>query len=54
MWYDSDSLSQSSGKESTVRDWSLIMGRGGGATKREGGGHVNFYPYKKGRGRKKF
>ena len=35
-----------------VRDWSLIPGRGGGATKREGG-HVKFYPYKKG-GRKKF
>ena len=34
-------------------DWSLITGRGGGATKREGGGHVKFYPYEKG-GRKKF
>ena len=35
------------------RVWSLIMGRGGGgATKREwGGGHMKFYPYKKGRGR---
>ena len=32
----------------TVRDW----GGGGGATKWEGG-HVKFYPYKKG-GRKKF
>ena len=33
------------------RDWSLITGRGGGATKREGV-HVKFYPYKKGvRGR---
>ena len=32
-----------------LRDWSLITGRGGGeATKREGGGHVKFYPYKKG------
>ena len=31
------------------RDWSLITGRGGGATKREGGGgHVKFYPYEKG------
>ena len=30
----------------------LITGRGG-ATKREGGGHVKFYPYEKG-GRKKF
>ena len=28
-----------------LRDWSLITGRGGGgATKREGGGHVKFYP----------
>ena len=35
-----------------VRDWSLIMGMGGGggATKREGGGHVKFYPYEKGGG----
>ena len=33
-----------------IRDWSLITGRGGGgATKREGG-HVKFYPYKKGGG----
>ena len=30
-----------------VRDWSLITGSGGGATKREGGGHVKFYPYEK-------
>ena len=37
-----------------LRDWSLITGRrGGGATKREGGGHVKFYPYEEG-GRKKF
>ena len=35
-----------------LRDWSLITGRGGGATKREGG-HVKFYPYEKG-GRKSF
>ena len=28
-----------------LRDWSLITGRG--ATKREGGGHVKFYPYEK-------
>ena len=34
-----------------VRDWSLITGRG--ATKREGGGHMKFYPYEKG-GQKKF
>ena len=33
-----------------VRDWSLITGRG--ATKREGGGHVKFYPYEKGGGGK--
>ena len=25
---------------------SLITGKGGGGTKREGGGHVKFYPYK--------
>ena len=31
------------------RDWSLITGRGG-ATKREGGGHMKFYPYEKGGG----
>ena len=32
-----------------LRDWSLITGRGGGgATKREGVGHVKFYPYEKG------
>ena len=30
-----------------VRDWSLITGRGGGATKREGG-HVKFHTYEKG------
>ena len=38
-----------------LRDWSLITGRGGGggATKREGGGHVKFYPYERGGGRHK-
>ena len=36
-----------------IRDWSLITGRGGGATKREGGGHVKFYPYEKGGGAEK-
>ena len=40
-------------KEVSLRDWSLVTGRGGGATKREGGGHVMFYPSEKG-GRKKF
>ena len=35
----------------TIRDWSLITGRG--ATKQEGGGHVKFYPYKKGGGAEK-
>ena len=30
-----------------VREWSLITGRGG-ATKREGGGHVKFTPAKRG------
>ena len=30
------------------RDWSLITGRG--ATKQQGG-HVNFFPYKKGAGK---
>ena len=37
---------------SHIRDWSLITGKGG-ATKREGGGHVKFYPYEKG-GQKTF
>ena len=37
-----------------LRDWSQILREGGGATKREGvGGHVKFYPYKKGGGAKK-
>ena len=35
-----------------LRDWSLITGRGGLQNGR--GGHVKFYPYKKGGGRKKF
>ena len=39
-----------------IRDRSLFMGKGGGATKREGGGgeQVKFYPNTKGRGRKRF
>ena len=32
------------------RDWSLIRGRGGGATKREGGGYVKFFPWEGGGG----
>ena len=36
-----------------IRDWSLITGRGG-ATNREGGGHVKFYPYEKGGAEKMF
>ena len=38
---------------SILRDWSLITGRGGGATKRDrggGGGQAKFYPYEKGGG----
>ena len=35
------------------RDWSLIMGRGGGARKRDGG-DMKFYPYEMGGGRTKF
>ena len=35
----------------SLRDWSLITGRGG-ATKREGG-HVKFYLYEKGGGAEK-
>ena len=43
------------GLPSLVTGWSLITGRGGGATKREGGGrHVKFYPYEKGGGRNSF
>ena len=38
------------GIRGAFRDWSLITGRGGDATKREGGGHVKFYPYEKGGG----
>ena len=30
----------------SLRDWSLIKGRGGGY--KMGGGHVKFYPYEKG------
>ena len=36
-------------KTLSVRDWSLITGRGGGY-KTGGGGHVKFYPYEKGGG----
>ena len=37
-----------------IRDWSSITGRGGGATKRKGGGgHVKFNPHKKGGGAEK-
>ena len=35
-----------------IREWSLIMGRGGGLQHGRGG-HMKFYPYEKG-GRKKF
>ena len=45
-------ISKSIGLNLKFRDWSLITGRGGGATKREGG-HVKFYPYEKG-GQKNF
>ena len=38
-------------KHHHLREWSLITGRGGLQNGR--GGHVKFYPYKKG-GRKKF
>ena len=38
----------------SFRDWSLITGREGGATKWEGGRHVKFYPYEKGGGAKSF
>ena len=34
------------------RDWSLITGRGGGATKREGGGAREVLPLRKGGGGK--
>ena len=38
-----------------VRDWSLItQGQGGGGATKRQGGHVKFYPYKKGGRRKKF
>ena len=36
-----------------LKDWSLIMGRGGAYKTGGGGNHVKFYPYKKG-DRKKF
>ena len=35
-------------RQSALRDWSLITGRGGGGYKTGGGGHVKFYPYEKG------
>ena len=34
----------------SIRDWSLIRGRGGGYKTGGGGGQVRFYPYKKGGG----
>ena len=37
---------------STIRDWSLIIGRGA-TTRKRGRGHVKFYPYEKG-GHNKF
>ena len=37
----------------SLRDWSLIKGRGGGLQNGRGGGHVTFYPYKKGGGAEK-
>ena len=36
-----------------LREWSLITGRGSYKTG-GGGGHMKFYPYEKGGGRKKF
>ena len=30
-----------------LRDWSLITGRGGGATKQDGGGAREFFPLQK-------
>ena len=36
------------GHQYPLRDWSLITGRG--ATEREGGGGLKFYPYEKGGG----
>ena len=35
-------------RPTSVRDWSLIMGRGGGLQNGRGGRHVKFYPYEKG------
>ena len=37
-----------------LREWSLITGRGRGATKWERVGHVKLYPYEKGGGQKSF
>ena len=37
----------------TTKELVTNYGEGGGATEREGGGHVKFYPYEKG-GCKKF
>ena len=34
----------------SVRDWSLIMVRGGGGSYKTGRGHVKFYPYERGGG----
>ena len=42
-------------RRTVIREWSLIKGSwAGGATKREGGGHVKFFPYKKGGAQKGF
>ena len=41
-------LSHQASPHTNIRDWSLIMGRGGYKT--GGGGHVKFYPYEKGGG----
>ena len=37
-----------------IRDWSLIMGRGGGPTKREGVGAREVLPLRKGGGAENF
>ena len=49
LYTDVDGLSVPS-EGDTLRDWSLIMGRG---ELQNGGRHVKFHPYEKG-GRKKF